>query len=59
MNVKNDGKCMAEHHVEWTSHVVWIMLYSLTSHVIQVSTCDVLEELPEALEGKGRHLCWW
>lgn len=37
----------------------WIMLYSLTSPVIQANMYDVLEEQPEVLEERGRHLRLW
>ncbi len=49
---------LAEHHVESTL-LGWIMLYSLTSHVIQVNMCAVLEEPPEVLEGRVRHSFLW
>lgn len=49
---------LTEHHVELT-FLVWIMSYSLTSHVIQVNMCVVLEELPEVLEEREGHLYLW
>lgn len=45
---------IAEHLVELILRV-WIMLYSLTFHVILVNMCAVLEELPEVLEEQAKH----
>lgn len=37
----------------------WITSYFLTSHVILVSMCAVLEELPEVLLAKEKHSSSW